>query len=200
MTKAPSKSGERRLSREEARLWREVTGDVGRLVETDAQASAPLEESAAPPTRPRPAARGNRVPPPTPLPELRHDAQPGLDKRTAERLKRGQLRLDGRIDLHGMTQNEAHPALSDFLAASRDSGRRCVLVITGKGLRPRRLGRRVARLRAALAQRGEQSPPRACLPPGRAPGRRRRSALCPFEAGRGHRGTGATRDPGLAPR
>ncbi len=136
MTKAPSKSGERRLSREEARLWREVTGDVGRLVETDAQASAPLEESAAPPTRPRPAARGNRVPPPTPLPELRHDAQPGLDKRTAERLKRGQLRLDGRIDLHGMTQNEAHPALSDFLAASRDSGRRCVLVITGKGLRP----------------------------------------------------------------
>ena len=142
MTRTPTKSGERRLSREEARLWREVTGDVGRLAETDAQVSEPPDAIAPTPNNPRPSARADRAPaaPPTrapaPLPELRHDAQPGLDKRTAERLKRGQLRLDGRIDLHGMTQIEAHPALSDFIAACRGGGRRCVLVITGKGLGP----------------------------------------------------------------
>jgi DNA-nicking Smr family endonuclease len=70
------------------------------------------------------------------LPELRHDAQPGLDKRTAARLRRGQLPIEARIDLHGLTQDEADRALTAFLAASRGAGRRCVLAITGKGLGP----------------------------------------------------------------
>ncbi|MEE8548700.1 MAG: Smr/MutS family protein, partial [Alphaproteobacteria bacterium] len=54
----------------------------------------------------------------------------------AARLKRGQLAIDGRIDLHGMTQAKAHRALEGFLTASQGAGKRCVLVITGKGLRP----------------------------------------------------------------
>ncbi len=70
------------------------------------------------------------------LPELKSGASPGLDKRTAVRLKRGQLAIDGRIDLHGMTQDKAHRALEKFLTASQGAGKRCVLVITGKGLRP----------------------------------------------------------------
>ncbi|MEM9278490.1 MAG: Smr/MutS family protein, partial [Pseudomonadota bacterium] len=39
------------------------------------------------------------------------------------------------IDLHGMTQNEAFDRLSRFLQHAYDSGRRTVLVITGKGSR-----------------------------------------------------------------
>ncbi len=70
------------------------------------------------------------------LPELKTGASPGVDKRTAARLKRGQLDIDGRIDLHGMTQAKAHRALAGFLTASQGAGKRCVLVITGKGLRP----------------------------------------------------------------
>ena len=37
------------------------------------------------------------------------------------------------MDLHGMTQDQAHRALNAFLQASQDAGRRTVLVITGKG-------------------------------------------------------------------
>ncbi len=70
------------------------------------------------------------------LPELKTGASPGVDKRTAVRLKRGQLAIEGRIDLHGMTQAKAHRALEGFLIASQAAGKRCVLVITGKGLRP----------------------------------------------------------------
>ncbi len=70
------------------------------------------------------------------LPELKTGASPGVDKRTAVRLKRGRLAIDGRIDLHGMTQAKAHRALEGFLTASQEAGKRCVLVITGKGLRP----------------------------------------------------------------
>ena len=43
------------------------------------------------------------------------------------------MAIDGRIDLHGMTQDAAHAALTGFIAHSHEAGRRCVLVITGKG-------------------------------------------------------------------
>ena len=57
----------------------------------------------------------------------------GIDRRTAGRLKRGQIPIEARLDLHGMRQGEAQEALTRFLSGSYDSGRRCVLVITGKG-------------------------------------------------------------------
>jgi DNA-nicking Smr family endonuclease len=56
-----------------------------------------------------------------------------VDKRTAERMRRGEMVLDGRLDLHGMTQDSAHGALTAFVHRAYDSGRRCLLVITGKG-------------------------------------------------------------------
>jgi DNA-nicking Smr family endonuclease len=59
----------------------------------------------------------------------------GLDRRTAERLRRGQLPIEARLDLHGMRQDEAHDALAAFLARVSSRGFRCVLIITGKGLR-----------------------------------------------------------------
>jgi len=60
----------------------------------------------------------------------------GLDKRTAQRLKRGQLAIEGRLDLHHKTQAEAHQALDRFINESVLTGRRTVIVITGKGLKP----------------------------------------------------------------
>jgi DNA-nicking Smr family endonuclease len=60
----------------------------------------------------------------------------GIDRANAERLKRGLHKIEARLDLHGMTQAQAHRALALFVLASRDAGRRCVLVITGRGLGP----------------------------------------------------------------
>jgi len=58
-----------------------------------------------------------------------------MDKRTARRLKRGQLGIDARLDLHGHVQSTAHRALETFLERSFYDGHRTVLVITGKGKR-----------------------------------------------------------------
>ncbi len=69
-----------------------------------------------------------------PLPALAPGTIAGVDRATAERLRRGGLVIDGRLDLHGLTQDEAHAALERFLGGSAARGRRCVLVITGKGL------------------------------------------------------------------
>jgi DNA-nicking Smr family endonuclease len=60
----------------------------------------------------------------------------GIDRANAERLKRGLHKIEARLDLHGMTQAEAHSALGVFIGASHDAGHRCVLVITGRGLSP----------------------------------------------------------------
>jgi DNA-nicking Smr family endonuclease len=48
-------------------------------------------------------------------------------------LKRGKHKIEARLDLHGMTQQEAHHALARFIRAARSEGKRCVLVITGRG-------------------------------------------------------------------
>ena len=56
-----------------------------------------------------------------------------MDKRSAERLKRGGLSIDGRIDLHGLTRDEAKSRLEIFLTNAHRQQRRCLLVITGKG-------------------------------------------------------------------
>jgi DNA-nicking Smr family endonuclease len=50
-----------------------------------------------------------------------------------KRVRRGRLEIDGRLDLHGLTQDEARAALSGFLERLSASGGRCGLVITGKG-------------------------------------------------------------------
>ena len=65
---------------------------------------------------------------------LHHGDITDLDRRMGQRFKRGQLPVEGRLDLHGMTQNEAHGALGAFLARQFAMGRRCVIVVTGKGV------------------------------------------------------------------
>ena len=64
-------------------------------------------------------------------------ATPGLDRRTAQRLRRGKIAPEARLDLHGMTAERAHRALIGFIQSNYASGARCVLVITGKGGRKR---------------------------------------------------------------
>jgi DNA-nicking Smr family endonuclease len=56
-----------------------------------------------------------------------------LDRRTHERLKEGRMSLEGTLDLHGLTQEEALGALDNFLWQAWREGRRNLLIVTGKG-------------------------------------------------------------------
>jgi len=126
------KTPDRGLSHADAALWRHVAGTVKPLAKGDrpkAAISAPLPPTpkSVPPIVPKaPTTRSA-------LPALAPGVTPGLDRRTAQRLKKGEIAVDARLDLHGLTQEEAHRALARFLARSADAGRRCVLVVTGKG-------------------------------------------------------------------
>jgi DNA-nicking Smr family endonuclease len=117
---------------EERALWRAAMRDVAPSTKHAAESA---EAPAAQLPRRTPVARGRPAAPATVLPALSADAAPGLDRRSAERLRRGALAIEARLDLHGMTQDEAHQALGVFLTRAEAAGRRCVLVITGKGAR-----------------------------------------------------------------
>lgn len=56
-----------------------------------------------------------------------------MDRKTHQRLKRGKLSPEARLDLHGMTTERAHPRLISFILKAQADGKRLVLVITGKG-------------------------------------------------------------------
>ena len=127
-----SRGGKRVLSYEERVLWTTVTRSVsplpGRTVEPEEE-PAPVP---APPSRARPAAAA----PPTATASHQPPVPPPLaplDRRTRQRVARGREPIDARFDLHGLTQAEAHAALSRFLHAARGRGARLVLIITGKG-------------------------------------------------------------------
>jgi DNA-nicking Smr family endonuclease len=67
---------------------------------------------------------------------VRRPAPPGsADPPHKKTIARGNRAIDGRLDLHGMTQAEAHDALFRFLRAKQARGAKVVLVITGKGTR-----------------------------------------------------------------
>jgi DNA-nicking Smr family endonuclease len=57
----------------------------------------------------------------------------GVDIKLLRRLKAGEPRVEARLDLHGRSRDEALRALERFLELARSDGKRCVLVIHGRG-------------------------------------------------------------------
>ncbi|MEL6532454.1 MAG: Smr/MutS family protein [Pseudomonadota bacterium] len=56
-----------------------------------------------------------------------------MHRGTYQKMQRGKLKPEAKIDLHGMTLSRAHPELIDFMMRAHAKGARLVLVITGKG-------------------------------------------------------------------
>ena len=141
----------RRLSPEEEKLWQRV-----------AETATPLEKRHAPPISQLELKSALEAPEPRdPVPEFRIGQnavraetriQPPappvrMDHKKFAKMKRGKFKPEGRIDLHGMTVDVAHTALTAFILNSHAQGKRLVLVITGKGKStpddgpiPRRMG------------------------------------------------------------
>ncbi|MGH6727515.1 MAG: Smr/MutS family protein [Pseudolabrys sp.] len=142
------------LSYEERVLWTTVTkaieplrssplplGEVGAR-SAPGEVLEPIESRLPPHPNPLPARekrlaalaakssdQEDRLPaPPKPAPPLAP-----LGRRLTRRVARGKEAIDARLDLHGLTQAQAHAALLRFLRSAQTREARLVLVITGKG-------------------------------------------------------------------
>ncbi len=111
-------------------LWRYVTKDVKPLPRRAVPGNANVPARPARVRRERPPEPACHLPLPSVAPQ---NGPPGIDRSTDEKLRRGKMAIQGRLDLHGLTRDEAHLRLQEFLAVSYRKGRRCLLVITGKG-------------------------------------------------------------------
>ncbi|WP_108660878.1 Smr/MutS family protein [Acuticoccus kandeliae] len=131
----------RTLKAHEKALWQKVARTIAPLrepkapPETAPPALMPPPAPDVPPQAPPPPTAAEPAPPAVAAKPKRPRA-PGIgeiDRKTRRKLARGTLTIDGRIDLHGMTQEEASRALFHFIDSSYRQRRRVVLVITGKG-------------------------------------------------------------------
>ncbi len=155
------KGPRRRLGPDERQLWERVAASArplapDRRAESRPAVGRPASGDPPPPREDGSPGRGGEAPPaPEPLLLRPHGSprardattlglrfpeagpvgrpQAGLDRRTADRLRKGARAPDARIDLHGMTAERAHRACLRFLGEAVCRGHRVVLVITGKG-------------------------------------------------------------------
>jgi DNA-nicking Smr family endonuclease len=144
----------RRLSDEDQALWQLVTRSIAPLKRRRVRRDQPegARSSAKSHSRSQgklqsslrahavPARPAAKAPPPM-MP---------VDRKLKQRLARGQVEIDARLDLHGRTLSEAHAALLRFLHRAQGEGAKTVLVITGKGGADLDRGRGVLRRQVPL--------------------------------------------------
>lgn len=135
----------RKLTSDEIELWRKVTKQAERL-------HPEMPQTVHPTTLPKPTPKklpkprieafelgqirqgkpsGNSLKPS--ITETLRAAPVQMDTKAFGRMKRGKLKPEGKLDLHGMRIETAHPALVRFVLTAQAQGKRLVLVITGKG-------------------------------------------------------------------
>jgi len=139
----PRQPRRRVVSADEIRVWKAVVSDAkplpGRSPPADPSpeaVAAPEPVASEPPPPGKPPVRPSAHPPAPPRHgqgELHHGKAPGLDRRSADRLKKGEMEIEADLDLHGLTQDMAHAQLTAFIQRCWVAQRRCVLVVTGKG-------------------------------------------------------------------
>ncbi|MBO9434408.1 Smr/MutS family protein [Ruegeria sp. R13_0] len=135
----------RKLTSDEIELWRKVAKQAERL-------HPEIPQTVHPTTLPKPTPKKlpkprietfevgqnqpskpstNRLKPS--ITETLRAAPVQMDTKAFGRMKRGKLKPEGKLDLHGMRIDTAHPALVRFVLTAQAQGKRLVLVITGKG-------------------------------------------------------------------
>jgi DNA-nicking Smr family endonuclease len=116
----------RRLSDDERALWKGFARAITPLQRE--RPAAEQSDAVAPSAKSARQESAQQSPQPPKPPQLAP-----FERRLRQRLARGRETIDARIDLHGMTQSEAHAALLRFLHRAQASDATLALVVTGKG-------------------------------------------------------------------
>lgn len=122
----------REMSAAERALWRHVTRHVRPMRPAPAQTQT-MQDALLTPATPQRAAPDAPAPSPRPAPPPPQSPSPVADASGHRKVRRGQVEPARRLDLHGLTHDQARAALLGVVAQVRAEGGRSLLVITGKG-------------------------------------------------------------------
>lgn len=117
------------ISEEDLSLWQEATKEVQLLsskteeIERPAPILPPIRNSIDNTA----VYHGNK------LNDLAIGQIADLDRNTATKFKRGEFKIERRLDLHGYTEDEAWEAVINFVKNAYIDNLRCILIVTGKG-------------------------------------------------------------------
>ncbi|MCF6321088.1 MAG: Smr/MutS family protein [Rhizobiaceae bacterium] len=137
-----SDNSTKKLTAEDIEIWLRIANTANPLSKDDknfanllnseqpatTKISAPLSESKN--QKPRTGVTPSYQPPMQTKPV---SAPQEVDQKTIKNISKGKMPIDGRLDLHGFSQREAYRALYDSVEDAYYSGKRTLLVITGKG-------------------------------------------------------------------
>lgn len=135
----------RKLTKEEVDLWRKVVRKADRLHPERVDAAHPKPLPKPKPAKPLPVSLDQfEIGQTARAKPHRHMVSPSItdrltrapvqmDPKAYTRMRRGKLKPEAKLDLHGMRVDTAHPALVRFILSAQAQGRRLVLVVTGKG-------------------------------------------------------------------
>jgi DNA-nicking Smr family endonuclease len=137
----------RRLTAEDQGLWDRVRASAEPMARSSLDAKRFDQDVSLPAPPPRSLRKAKSVilgKPVGPSRPSAHNLSPAIhdhirqapvqmDQKSFGKLKRGKLRPEGKIDLHGMTLDRAHPVLTGFVMNAHAQGKRLILVVTGKG-------------------------------------------------------------------
>ena len=119
------------LSDDEKKLWNRVTETIVRM-DSNLSAKPLIRRGAYRVTASSGTTDDYRTAPAAGLTEQSFVLQ-DADHNWQQKLRRGKVRPDGRIDLHGMTEDRAFASLNRYVEEAQKRGKRFILVITGKG-------------------------------------------------------------------
>lgn len=123
-------------SQDEVSLWKRFTHGIERLseaIEAEYDDLKPILPSTDKKVSNKKNSEDLKAPAPISLMPASQGGYNGLDKRTRQKLVKGKMPIEARIDLHGMTQDRARQELTRFITMAFAAKMRCILVVTGKG-------------------------------------------------------------------
>lgn len=129
MKKIPSPKIRPQIESEDETFWEETTREVKRIKTVERDLSKPEYEL----RKIQPTVNVFAVYQGEDLSSLKAGETANIDSNTIKRFKRGEIRIEARLDLHGQVVNDAYDMVEKFIHNSYQFGRRCVQIITGKG-------------------------------------------------------------------
>lgn len=123
------KNNRPQINNDDELLWNKLTKEI---TKTDQPQQIEKPEIELPPIRN--SINNTQVYSGNKLSDLKMGKTADIDRNTAQKFRRGEFKIERRIDLHGYTEDAAWDAVDNFIKNAYIDGLRCVLIVTGKGL------------------------------------------------------------------